>query len=146
MVAHLAHRARSARQARDDIRGAARRHVRIGDREGQGRHAHHRQVRQVIADTGAGGRRELQPCAQSLERRELVGHALQHVTNAELAATRGHLTNVETSRLQQWARSFRNFMSEKYPDIAKTIADTKLLSDETAKSLADAIEEFNKQF
>ncbi len=62
------------------------------------------------------------------------------------AATRGYLTNVETARLQEWSHSFLAFMREKHPDIATTLAETKALSDETAASLAAAIEEFNKTF
>jgi F-type H+-transporting ATPase subunit alpha len=62
------------------------------------------------------------------------------------AATRGHLTDIPTPRLQEWAGSFLSFVHEKYGDIPKSIADSKQLSDDTAKKLADVIGEFNKSF
>src|ERR1700688_76774 len=62
------------------------------------------------------------------------------------AATRGHLTDVPTPRLQEWARSFVDFAHEKYESLAKSIAETKQLSDEAEATLAKAIEEFNKTF
>jgi F-type H+-transporting ATPase subunit alpha len=62
------------------------------------------------------------------------------------AATRGFLTNVQTIRLQEWGRSFIIFLREKYPQVLSSIDETKQLSDETAKTLGSAIEEFNKTF
>ena len=62
------------------------------------------------------------------------------------AATRGHLTDVPTPRLQEWAASFLKFLYAKYPAIPASIVDTKTLSDDTAKQLADVIGEFNKSF
>jgi F-type H+-transporting ATPase subunit alpha len=62
------------------------------------------------------------------------------------AATRGYLTNIETSRLQDWAASFLGYVHEKHPEIPKSIVDTKLLQDDTAKALGTAVEEFNKTF
>jgi len=62
------------------------------------------------------------------------------------AATKGYLTNIETSRLQPWAHSFIDFLHEKHPDVPKAIADSGALSDATTKALVSAIEEFNKSF
>jgi F-type H+-transporting ATPase subunit alpha len=62
------------------------------------------------------------------------------------AATRGYLTDVPTPRLQEWAQSFLAYVHEKHPSLAKTIADSKQLADDTAAELIGAIEEFNKTF
>jgi F-type H+-transporting ATPase subunit alpha len=62
------------------------------------------------------------------------------------AATKGYLTNIPTPRLQEWASRFVPFLHEKYAQVPKAIVESKLLSDETAKSLVQAIEEFNRTF
>jgi F-type H+-transporting ATPase subunit alpha len=62
------------------------------------------------------------------------------------AATRGHLTNIPTPRLQEWSESFLSFVHSKYASIPSSIAESKQLSDDTAKQLADVIGEFNKSF
>ena len=62
------------------------------------------------------------------------------------AATKGYLTKIETARLQEWAHSFIGFLHEKHPEITQSIAETKALSDDGAKALVAAIEEFNKSF
>jgi F-type H+-transporting ATPase subunit alpha len=62
------------------------------------------------------------------------------------AATRGYLTNIETARLQDWSASFVGFIHGKHPEIPKSIVETKLLQDDTAKALGTAVEEFNKTF
>jgi F-type H+-transporting ATPase subunit alpha len=62
------------------------------------------------------------------------------------AATKGYLTKIETQRLQDWSHGFINFLHEKHGDITKSIQDTNALSDDKAKALVSAIEEFNKSF
>jgi F-type H+-transporting ATPase subunit alpha len=62
------------------------------------------------------------------------------------AATKGYLTNIETARLQEWAHSFVAFLHEKQTELINAIAESKALSDDNAKALGAAIEEFNKSF
>jgi F-type H+-transporting ATPase subunit alpha len=62
------------------------------------------------------------------------------------AATKGYLTKIETQRLQDWSHGFINFLHEKHGDITKSIQDTNALSDDKAKALVSAIEEYNKSF
>lgn len=62
------------------------------------------------------------------------------------AATKGYLTNVETIRLQEWSRSFIDWLHQKHGNITTAIADTNALSDDNAKALGAAIEEFDKTF
>jgi F-type H+-transporting ATPase subunit alpha len=62
------------------------------------------------------------------------------------AATKGYLTDVPTPRLQAWAASFLAAMHEKHGEVPAAIAQSKVLSDESAEALAGAIGEFNKSF
>jgi len=62
------------------------------------------------------------------------------------AATKGYLTNVETIRLQEWSRSFVDWVHQKHGDIPAAIADTNALSDDNAKALGSAIQEYNTTF
>ncbi len=62
------------------------------------------------------------------------------------AATKGYLTNVETIRLQEWSRSFIDWLHERHGAIPAAIADSSALSEDNAKALGAAIEEFNKTF
>jgi F-type H+-transporting ATPase subunit alpha len=62
------------------------------------------------------------------------------------AATKGYLTDIETARLQDWSRKFIAFLHEKHAPITDGIRDSKALSDDNAKALVEAIQEFNKSF
>jgi F-type H+-transporting ATPase subunit alpha len=62
------------------------------------------------------------------------------------AATKGYLTDIETPRIQEWAHSFIAFLHEKHAAVTDGIRDSKALSDDNAKALVAAIEEFNKSF
>jgi F-type H+-transporting ATPase subunit alpha len=62
------------------------------------------------------------------------------------AATKGYLTDIETARLKEWAHSFIAFLHEKHAAVTDGIRDSKALSDDNAKALVAAIEEFNKSF
>jgi F-type H+-transporting ATPase subunit alpha len=61
-------------------------------------------------------------------------------------ATKGFVNDIETSRLQNWARGFIAFLHEKYGSVPQTIAQTGQLSDDTKKQLEAALTEFNKGF
>jgi hypothetical protein len=77
----------ASRQLCDEMRGVTRFGVGIGHSERKCHLAHERDVRQVIADAGAGGWLDLQPCAEFFEHWELVLGALVDVLYAELTAT-----------------------------------------------------------
>jgi len=62
------------------------------------------------------------------------------------AATKGFLTDIPTPRLQDWAHRFISFVHEKYATITDSIVSSKQLSDDNAKALEAAINEFNKSF
>lgn len=62
------------------------------------------------------------------------------------AATKGYLTKIDTARLQDWSHSFLADLAAKKPEILKSIQDTNALSDDNAKALVTAIEEYNKTY
>ena len=47
-------------------------------------------------------------------------------------------------KIDQWETDFAQFMAASHPEINETIQRDKAMSDETTKSLVDAIEEFNR--
>ncbi len=59
-------------------------------------------------------------------------------------ATKGFVSDVETSRLQEWARGLVSFLHEKHPDITQGIAQSGQLSDENKQKLEAALTEYNK--
>ena len=61
-------------------------------------------------------------------------------------ATKGFVNDIETSRLQNWARGFVAFLHEKYAGIPQAIAQSGQLADDTKKQLEAALTEFNKSF
>ncbi|GAC1391309.1 MAG: F0F1 ATP synthase subunit alpha [Vulcanimicrobiaceae bacterium] len=62
------------------------------------------------------------------------------------AATKGFVTEIPTPRLQEWAKSFVDFLHAKHPEITQGIADSKQVADDNAKNLEAALTEFNKSF
>ena len=62
------------------------------------------------------------------------------------AATKGFVTDIPTVRLQEWAKSFVDFLHAKHPEITKGIADSGQVSDDNKKALEAALTEFNKSF
>jgi F-type H+-transporting ATPase subunit alpha len=61
-------------------------------------------------------------------------------------ATKGFVNDVNTSRLQNWARALVTFLHDKYPGIPQSIAQSGQLTDETKQKLETALVEFNKGF
>ena len=53
------------------------------------------------------------------------------------AGTSGSLDDFPTKRLGEFEKTFLNYMSDRHPEVAKEILDTKALSD-AAKSKVDA--------
>src|SRR5579875_3055975 len=81
-----------------------------------------------------------------LKQRQFEPQPVEDQVAVIFAATRGFLMDIPTPRLQEWLHAFVGFLHEKHPEIPKTIADTKELSEDTAKKLEAAISEFNKSF
>ena len=57
--------------------------------------------------------------------------------------TKGYADEVEIERVKEWEQALLRFMATSNPEIVKTIAKEKALTEETEKKLAAAIESFN---
>ena len=62
------------------------------------------------------------------------------------AVTRKFLIDIPTDAIGRFETELFAFIGTKYPQIPKSIKDTKVMSEETEKELVDAINEFKKQF
>lgn len=62
------------------------------------------------------------------------------------AVTRKFLIDIPTDAIGRFETELFAFIDTKYPQIPKTIKETKVMSEETEKELVDAINEFKKQF
>jgi F-type H+-transporting ATPase subunit alpha len=62
------------------------------------------------------------------------------------AATNGYLDGVAVERLRQYEEDLYRFLDTGHAAMLATIADKKILDDETKKSLNAALDEFGKQF
>jgi F-type H+-transporting ATPase subunit alpha len=60
------------------------------------------------------------------------------------ALGRGYLDDVPVNRVQEWERTFQQYMSADHGDIMKAITDEKRLTDEIEAGLRAAIEEFKE--
>jgi len=60
------------------------------------------------------------------------------------AVTKGYLNDVPVKAIQSVEEALLRYMDTTYPDIAKTIASEKLLSDETEEKLKKAIDDFKQ--
>ena len=60
--------------------------------------------------------------------------------------TRKHLLDVPVERVTEFEKEFFEFIKTNYPEIPKSIADTKVLSDEMEQTLIKAIGEFKAEF
>jgi F-type H+-transporting ATPase subunit alpha len=62
------------------------------------------------------------------------------------AVTNGYLDSIEISKVTAFENDFYRFMETNYPDVEKSIAETKDLSDEMESILKKALIEFKKSF
>jgi F-type H+-transporting ATPase subunit alpha len=61
-------------------------------------------------------------------------------------ATTGKVDDVPTPRVKDFETQLYRFLESERPDILKELGETKTLSDELAKQIDDAIDEFRKSF
>jgi F-type H+-transporting ATPase subunit alpha len=62
------------------------------------------------------------------------------------AASNGYLDDAEPDSIMDWEDQFRNYMRDSHGEILDSIREEKQLTDETERSLRDAIEHFNENF
>lgn len=73
-------------------------------------------------------------------------YSLERQVMIVYAVTRRHLADIAVDRISDFEEEFLNFMETTYPQVGKTIAETKDFTDETEEKLKDAIVEFKKSF
>ena len=61
-------------------------------------------------------------------------------------ATNKLLLDVPTDQVTRFEKEFLEFIDTKYPDVPKSIADSKVISDECDARIRKAVEEFKAQF
>jgi F-type H+-transporting ATPase subunit alpha len=69
---------------------------------------------------------------------------LEHQVMIIYAVTNGYLDDVPVSKVKEWEATFLKWVDENHPEIGRTIAETKDLSDETVEHLKAAIVEFKQ--
>jgi F-type H+-transporting ATPase subunit alpha len=69
--------------------------------------------------------------------------SLSHQVIAIYAGTSGNADDIEIDRMKEWESALLRYMETSQPELVKTIADEKLLSDETKQKLDEAIKAFN---
>ena len=62
------------------------------------------------------------------------------------AGTQGFIDSVETKDVTRYEQAMLSFLRSDHADVLKTIRDTKVLDDDTAAKLKDALTAFGKQF
>ena len=62
------------------------------------------------------------------------------------AVTNKYLLDVKVEDITRFEREFFDYIDTKYPEIPQSIAESKVISEETEGTLVKAIEEFKKQF
>jgi F-type H+/Na+-transporting ATPase subunit alpha len=100
---------------------------------------------------------ELDPATQrQLSRGERTVEALKQGQYAPMpveeqvmvifAVTRGHLDDLDVSKIRPWEKGFLEFMRSSHPEVGQAIRDSGKLSDETSDALTDAIEAYRPMF
>jgi F-type H+-transporting ATPase subunit alpha len=62
------------------------------------------------------------------------------------AGTQGFIDTVETKDVTRYEQAMLSYLRSEHSDVLATIRDTKVLDDDTAKKLKDALTAFGKQF
>jgi F-type H+-transporting ATPase subunit alpha len=71
---------------------------------------------------------------------------LAHQVIAIWTATRGHMDDVEVSRVSDFERALIRFMDAEQKDLVAAIAEKKALDDDLEKKLGDAVAAFKKGY
>jgi len=69
---------------------------------------------------------------------------VEHQVMAIFAGTNGYLDDVPVEKVGAWEEAFHKFMDSVYPEIGRSIATEKRLTDETMAALHKAIAEFKR--
>ncbi len=81
-----------------------------------------------------------------LKQGRYVPMTVERQVMAIFAGTKGYLDDLPVEKVQEFRDQFLEFVESAYPEIGRTIAEQKALSDETSEKLAAAVTEFKAQF
>lgn len=70
--------------------------------------------------------------------------SVEHQVVILYVALNKYLTDIPVDEISQFEREFLNFVDNNYPEIVKSIKETKDLTEETEQKIIEAIEEFKK--
>ncbi len=70
--------------------------------------------------------------------------SVEHQVIILYVALNKYLTDIPVDEISQFEREFLNFVDNNYPEIVKSIKETKDLTEETEQKIIEAIEEFKK--
>ncbi|MCL6471244.1 MAG: F0F1 ATP synthase subunit alpha [Firmicutes bacterium] len=65
---------------------------------------------------------------------------------AIFAGTRGFLDDIDVPKIREFEKGLLEVIHTKYPEVAKAIADEKVISEETEQKLSEIIQEFKPMF
>jgi len=87
-----------------------------------------------------------QRITEELKQLQFVPMTMENQVMILYAVMTGYVDDVPVNKIAEFEENFLKIMSTMHPEIGKTIADKKELSEETEKKLKAAIEEFKKGF
>ena len=97
------------------------------------------------ADLDAATRAQLERGQRSVEvlkQGQNVPLPVERQTAIMYALVNGYMDDVEIPKIRDYEEAFHRFMDSNHPEILKSIADAKAITDETDQSLKAAVEEF----
>ncbi len=97
------------------------------------------------ADLDAATRAQLERGQRSVEvlkQGQNVPLPVERQTAIMYALVNGYMDDVEIPKIRDFEEAFHRFMDSNHPEILKSIADEKAITDETEQSLKAAVEEF----
>ncbi len=97
------------------------------------------------ADLDAATRSQLergQRAVEVLKQNESAPLKLPQEIAILFALAKGHLDDVEIAKVGSFETALHSFMASNHPEILKTIADERAISDETEEALTEAVKEF----
>ena len=81
-----------------------------------------------------------------LKQNQFVPVSLQNQVLILYAVTNGYLDDIPVAKVTAFETDFNQFIATNYGELAKTVADTRELSDSSVETLKKAIEEFKKGY
>ena len=104
---------------------------------------------QFGSDLDAATQRQLargERTVEILKQGQYVPMAVEDQVMVIYAATQGFLDDVATAKIRGWEKSFLDYVNSTRPKIGEAIRTEKVISDETASALREAIEDHKQMF